>query len=130
MHELIEILSKLCCFKNINLSIPSGRIVGLLGSNGSGNTTLLKLINSLLVPTEGEVFINGMAPGLETKKQISYLPDANYLIDWMTSEQLIGFFSDFYSDFDKAKAFEMLKQLKLNKSARMKTMSKGMKEKW
>lgn len=115
--------------KNINISIPRGRIVGLLGANGSGKTTLLKIINGLLVPTEGDVYIMGLAPGLETKKQISYLPDANYLNDWMTSEQLIGFFSDFYTDFNKHKAFEMLKQLNLSKNIRMKTMSKGMKEK-
>ncbi|WP_066714896.1 ABC transporter ATP-binding protein [Clostridium sp. Marseille-P299] len=114
---------------HVNLSIPKGRIVGLLGANGSGKTTLLKIINGLLVPDEGEVLINGLAPSVETKKRISYLPDASYLNDWMTSEQLIHFFSEFYSDFDEKKAFTMLDQLKLNRKMKLKTMSKGMKEK-
>lgn len=76
---------------NVNLTIPKGRIIGLLGANGSGKTTLLKLINGLLVPDEGEIRINGLLPSVETKKRISYLPDASYLNDWMTSEQLIHF---------------------------------------
>lgn len=114
---------------HVNLSIPKGRIVGLLGANGSGKTTLLKIINGLLVPDEGEVRINGLLPSTETKKVISYLPDASYLNDWMTSEQLIHFFSDFYTDFDEEKAFIMLDQLKLKRNMKLKAMSKGMKEK-
>lgn len=114
---------------HVNLSIPKGRIVGLLGANGSGKTTLLKIINGLLVPDEGEVRINGLLPSTETKKVISYLPDASYLNDWMTSEQLIHFFSDFYTDFDEEKAFIMLGQLKLKRNMKLKAMSKGMKEK-
>lgn len=119
----------LTALDHLNLSIPSGRIVGLLGANGSGKTTLLKLINGLLVPEEGEVRIKGLQPCVETKKYISYLPDANYLIDWMSAEQQINLFADFYEDFDKKKAYEMLNQLKLDRSMKLRSMSKGMKEK-
>lgn len=114
---------------NINLSLNRGKIIGLLGSNGSGKTTLLKLINGLLVPDKGEIRIDGYTPGVETKKRISYLPDANYLSNYMTSKQIIEFFADFYSDFDSKKAFEMLRLLGLKPEMKMKSMSKGMREK-
>ena len=115
--------------KDFNLTIPRGRIVGLLGSNGSGKTTLLKLINGILVPTNGQVLINGLQPGVETKAKISYLPDQSYLNDWMKVSQLIDFFGDFYVDFDKAKAYDMLKRLNLDATKQLKYLSKGMKEK-
>lgn len=115
--------------KDLTLNIPRGRIVGLLGSNGSGKTTLLKLINGLLVPSSGEVLMNGMQPGIETKTKISYLPDQTYLNDWMKISQLINFFGDFYTDFDKAKAYDMLKRLNLDATKQLKHLSKGMKEK-
>ena len=114
---------------NLNLSIPRGRIVGLLGANGSGKTTLMKLINGLLVPSEGQILIHGSAPSIETKQKVSYLPDINYLNDWMKITQLIDFFGDFYEDFDKNKAYDMLKRLNLDPKKQLKTLSKGMKEK-
>lgn len=114
---------------DINLKIEQGRIVGLLGPNGSGKTTLIKLANNLLTPTEGEILISGMKPGIETKKIISYLPEKTYLNDWMNVRQIIGLFSDFYSDFKPLKAYDMLKRLNINADDKLKTMSKGTKEK-
>ena len=114
---------------NLNLQISRGRIVGLLGPNGSGKTTLIKLINGLLVPTEGQVLINGIAPSPATKARVSYLPDCTYLNNWMRVSQIIDYYADFYSDFDKQKAYEMLKSLKLDAKQQLKTMSKGMQEK-
>ncbi|MFZ2540017.1 MAG: ABC transporter ATP-binding protein [Oscillospiraceae bacterium] len=113
----------------INLSIPRGKIVGLLGSNGSGKTTLIKLASGLLTPTGGEILIGGRAPSIETKNIVSYLPDKTYLNDWMKVCDIIEFFKDFYQDFDSAKAYEMLKRLGINSADRLKSMSKGTKEK-
>lgn len=114
---------------NINLKVERGQIVGLLGPNGSGKSTLIKLANELLTPTSGEILIGGLEPGVETKKKISYLPEKTYLNDWMKVHQLIGFFSDFYEDFNKEKAYDMLKSLNINPGDPLKSMSKGTKEK-
>jgi ABC-2 type transport system ATP-binding protein len=113
----------------VNLSIGTGRIVGLLGPNASGKSTLLKLCNDLLTPTGGELLIAGHKPGIETKKIVSYLPERTYLNDWMKVSDLIGFFQDFYSDFNTDKAYDMLRKLGINEKDRLKTMSKGTKEK-
>ena len=122
----------------IDLNLDFGRIVGLLGPNGSGKTTLLKLANGLLQPTEGVVKIAGMLPGPETKEIVSYLPDADWLPDWMRVEELVNMFQDFYGTpceakayigFDAAKANEMLARLNIDPKARLKTLSKGTKEK-
>jgi ABC-2 type transport system ATP-binding protein len=115
--------------KDINLIIPRGRIVGLLGPNGSGKSTMIKLINGLLEPTSGEVLINGGAPGIETKKVISYLPERTYLNDWMKVKDLLAFFQDFYRDFDMNKAIDMIERLQIDQNSSLKTMSKGTKEK-
>lgn len=113
----------------VNLAVPKGQIIGLLGPNGSGKTTLIKIINGLLTPTCGEILVNGMKPGIGTKKIISYLPERTYLNDWMSVKDMIGFFGDFYVDFNKAKAYDMLQRLNINPQDRLKTMSKGTKEK-
>lgn len=114
---------------DINLKLEKGKIIGLLGPNGSGKTTFIKLINDLLTPTDGEIRIAGMSPGLETKKIVSYLPEKTYLNDWMQVHQIIEFFSDFYDNFNAEKAYDMLKRLNINAKDRLKTMSKGTKEK-
>ncbi len=115
--------------QDVNITLERGRIVGLLGPNGSGKSTLMKLANGLLCPTQGGIFIDGMAPGEETKKIVSYLPDKNYLNDWMSVRQLIRFFGDFYEDFQKEAAVEMIQRLGIPMQARLKTLSKGTKEK-
>lgn len=114
---------------DLNLTIGRGRIVGLLGPNGSGKSTTIKLMNGLLTPTHGEVKIDGEAPGVYTHSVVSYLPERSYLNDWMKVSQLIDFFAEFYTDFDKNKAYEMLKALDISPIDRLKTMSKGTKEK-
>lgn len=114
---------------SINLTIESGKIIGLLGPNGSGKTTLIKLINDLLKPDHGEILINGKSIGIESKRVISYLPERTYLSMDMKVNELIRYFADFYEDFDAAKAYELLDHLHLNAEDKLKTMSKGMKEK-
>ena len=115
--------------KNINLTIEPGQIVGLLGPNGSGKTTLIKLINGLLQPSSGTIRVNGIKPGMETKAIVSYLSDKNYLSDWMRVEDIVHMFNDFYADFNKQKALDMLKDLDIDYKQKFKTLSKGTKEK-
>ena len=114
---------------NVNLILPKGKIIGLLGPNGSGKTTLIKIAAGLLVPTLGQITIGGAAPGPETKAIVSYLPERPYFNQWMNAEQMISYFEDFYSDFDRAKAMDMMAKLNINPKAKMKTLSKGTKEK-
>ena len=114
---------------HVNLNLEEGKIIGLLGPNGSGKTTLIKLASRLLVPTEGSITICGKEPSPETKAMVSYLPDRNYLPDWMNSEDLLDMFEDFFSDFDRARAIEMLESLNIDMKMPLKKMSKGTKEK-
>ena len=97
---------------HINLTIPRGRIIGLLGPNGCGKTTLIKMINGLLAPTSGNVLINGLIPCPATKRVISYLPERTYLDNGMKVAQMVDYFADFYEDFSKEKAYEMLNTFK------------------
>ena len=115
--------------KDVNLTIPRGKIIGLLGKNGSGKSTLIKLTNDLLVPSEGEVLINGKIPGVESKKIISYLPERTYLDKEITVEQAIKYFTEFYDNFDDEKAKKLLKDLDLYMKQKLCKMSKGMQEK-
>ena len=114
---------------HVNLNLEEGKIIGLLGPNGSGKTTLIKLASRLLVPTEGSITICGKEPSPETKAMVSYLPDRNYLPDWMNSEDLLDMFEDFFADFDRARAIEMLGSLNIDMKMPLKKMSKGTKEK-
>ncbi len=113
----------------INVDLPYGQIIGLLGPNGGGKTTFIKILAGLLTPTSGSVEIGGYAPGVESKKIVSYLPERTYFNSWMTVKECIGFFEDFYEDFDSRAAKEMLNTLGINIDAKLKTLSKGTKEK-
>ncbi len=113
----------------VDLTLETGKIVGLLGPNGSGKTTLIKIVNGLLRPTSGEVTIHGLRPGAETKTLISYLPDRDYFPEWMKVDDMIGLFADFYKDFDRVKAEEMCRSLGLETDSSIKTLSKGTREK-
>ena len=113
----------------VDLTLESGKIVGLLGPNGSGKTTLIKILNGLLQPTSGTVLVGGNRPGPLTKELISYLPDRGYFPDWMKVGDMVDLFADFYADFDRAKAEDMCRSLQLDGAARIKTLSKGTREK-
>lgn len=114
---------------NVSFQLERGKIIGLLGPNGSGKTTLIKLSNGLLTPKKGNIIIDGHKVGLETKKIVSYLPERSYLDNSLKIYQIVDLFQDFYEDFDVNKAYNMLKDLKINPEDRLKSMSKGTKEK-
>ena len=128
-RNLVKSYGNKVALEGIDLSMKRGRIVGLLGPNGSGKSTLIMLANGLLTPTSGELLINGNKPGIETKKIVSYLPERTYLADWMKVSDIINFFKDFYEDFNVEKAYDMLSKLNINANDKLKTMSKGTKEK-
>ena len=114
---------------DISFTLERGKIIGLLGPNGSGKTTIMKLMNGLIKPNSGKILINGMEPGVASKQVISYLPDRNYLNNWMRIEDTLSLFQDFYADFDRQKAEEMLRNLDIEPKMQLKTLSKGTLEK-
>ena len=113
----------------VDISIQPGRIVGLLGPNGSGKTTLIKLVNGLLTPDEGEITVCGHVPGKESHALVSYLPEQSAIPEWMTVKELLSFYGDFYPDFIRQRAVEMLQRLNIGMKQRIKQMSKGTREK-
>ena len=115
--------------KDVNLTIPRGKIIGLLGKNGMGKSTLIKMMNGLLTPTSGQVLVNGKEIGVESKKIIAYLPERSYLDKSMSVEKTLAFFEDFYENFDIEKARKLLKNLDLDVTQKIAKMSKGMQEK-
>ena len=136
MRHLIEVshlskyYGKKAALNNVSLTLEPGKIIGLLGPNGSGKTTLIKVLNGLLKDIKGEVMIHGQKPGKSTKAIISYLPDDDYFSDWMKAEDAVQLFKDFYKDFDADKASSLMERLSIDPKQRIKTMSKGQKEKF
>ncbi len=128
-NNLSKSFSGKAALSGVSVTINRGRIVGLLGPNGSGKSTLIKIANGLLTPTAGEVLIAGAKPGVETKRIVSYLPERTYLCDWMRVSDMIAFFADFYDNFNTQKAYDMLGKLGIGAQDRLKTMSKGTREK-
>lgn len=127
--NLTKQYGKQTALDNISLQIDSGHIIGLLGPNGSGKTTLLKLIAGILSPTSGELYVKEEPVGIASKKLISYLPDHSYLNDWMKVTEIIRFFDDFYEDFEAERAYDMLSSLQIDPNRKLRTLSKGTKEK-
>ena len=128
-RQLVKKYGSFQALNGIDLELPAGKIIGLLGPNGSGKTTLIKLASGLLQPTSGEILIDGMKPGVETKRIVAYLPERNYLEDRMTVEQMLKFMKDFYEDFNMDKAREMLTHLDIDPKTKFKALSKGTREK-
>lgn len=114
---------------NISLDIEKGKVIGILGPNGSGKTTMIKIITGILRESKGEVLIDGNKPGVITKSVVSYLPDRNFLYNWMDIQEAVNFYKDFYKDFDENKAYELLNFMKLDRKMKINSLSKGMTEK-
>ena len=129
LTNLTKTYNGIPALRDVTMSIPSGKIVGLLGPNGSGKTTLIKILNGLLQPTSGLVTINGFHPSPITKAQVAYLPDITYLDESKTIQYYLDFFQDFYADFRYPLALQLLEDLKLQPDLRLKDLSKGNKEK-
>lgn len=128
-ENLSKSYGKVRALDNVTMTLEGGKIIGLLGPNGSGKTTLIKLINGLLTPDSGSLAICGNAPGVKTRADVAYLPDCIYLNNWMKVEQIVSYFRDFYADFRPELAYEMLERLGISREQRLKTLSKGNKEK-
>ena len=128
-NNLTKRYGKKTALQNINLNLEPGRIIGLAGPNGSGKTTMIKLMQRMLVPTEGQVLIQGKEPGPETKAVVAYLPDRDFLPDWMKVSALLGLYQSYYADFDRAAAERMIASLGIDQNQTFKKLSKGTREK-
>lgn len=136
MSDLVQISgvskhygTKKVIFDNLNLSLESGKIIGLLGPNGSGKTTLIKLLSGLLSPAAGSILIDGKPVGPGSKAIVSYLPERTYFNESLKVKNLVNMFKDFYADFDDARAYEMMGLLNIDSDMTLKKLSKGNKEK-
>ena len=129
INNLTKRFSQITALDNFSIKLPKGKVIGMLGPNGSGKTTLIKILTNLSMQYEGEVLINGQKPGIETKKIVSYLPECNFLSDSWTVNDAIEYFVDFFVDFDEQKARNLISQLGINFNQKIKTLSKGTKEK-
>jgi len=127
--DLTKRYGKFTALDHIDLTVESGKIIGLLGPNGSGKTTLIKIANGLLAPTSGQIRIDGEAPGIKTKKIVSYLPDRLSLPEWMNAKELTVYYTDFFSDFRKDTAMRMFEELGIDMKKPVKNLSKGTREK-
>ena len=114
---------------DISFTLPKGEIIGLFGPNGCGKTTLMKILTGLIHDYKGQVLIDGKTPGEKTKAITAYLPEQTFVHDWMRNIDAVNYFADFYADFDKEKALDMLSRFGLDLKQKSKTMSKGMQEK-
>ncbi len=128
-RKLYKAYGPLPVISDMNISLPAGRIIGLLGPNGSGKTTLIKLAAGLLTPTSGEVLVCGRQPDEVTRSYVSYLPERTYFAGYMTAAGTVDYFTDFYADFDRQRALTMMSHLGIDPGAKLKTLSKGTKEK-
>ena len=128
-NNLSKYYGNIRALDQLSFSVDSGKIIGLLGPNGSGKTTLIKLANGLIRQNSGEIKINGYAPGIESKRLISYLPDKTYFDQWMKVKDCLELFNDFYDDFDKEKALDLMVTLGVDTNLLFRTLSKGTKEK-
>jgi len=129
MKNLTKKYMKKTALKDVNLNIEKGKIIGLLGPNGSGKTTMIKILMGILTQSKGEVHISGKKPGTETKAMVSYLPDRNFLYKWMKIKDAMDLFDDFYNDFDREKAKKLLEFMELEEDMKVTKLSKGMQEK-
>lgn len=129
IKDLTKSYGRARALNGINLNIETGKVVGILGPNGSGKTTLIKILAGILQPTKGEILIDGQRPGPFTKSIVSYLPDRNFVYDWMKIKDALEMYKDFYKDFDEKKSEELLSFMKLQKDMKVSSLSKGMKEK-
>ena len=128
-NELVKRYGSALALDHLNLTVEPGHIVGLLGPNGSGKTTLIKLANGLLTPTAGQILVDGKAPGAQTHAEVSYLPERTCIPLWMSTRRLLDFYQDFYADFRRERAEEMLAHLNIRMDQTIKQMSKGTREK-
>ena len=128
-NNLTKRYGKKTALQNVNLNLEPGRIIGLAGPNGSGKTTMIKLMQRMLVPTEGQVLIQGQEPGPETKAHVAYLPDRDFLPDWMKVSALLKLYEKYYEDFDRAAAERMIDSLAIDQNQTFKKLSKGTREK-
>jgi ABC-2 type transport system ATP-binding protein len=128
-NHLTKMYGKMFALDDVSFEVPDGGVVGLLGPNGSGKTTFIKLAMGMIQPTSGVITIDGHRPGVQSKEVTAYLPDANYLFDWMRVDQQVDYCADFFKDFKRDKAEEMLNRLGIQPKQKIKTLSKGNKEK-